>query len=276
MQSVRFASQIPCAVAGVVAPGVPLKTILTMLGLTTGLELCLDAGDIASVPTSGATSWLDTSGNGYDFFRGFTGSAEQYDPIFNGRCGQGSGREYYSGYSALQFFVYDTTTETWMQNVHKDSAAFTFATWVYVGALGAFFGLSGTSRAVTSDTGFDFFISSGNALVLDITNGSGTAFALGQSGPAISTGWHFCVVSVDEAATTGFLLVDSTVVTFTSTYTAPSAASATYAMAVAAGGNTSIIMPVGSRMATFAAWSSSLTQAQAASIFNATRGRYGV
>src|SRR5688572_10725967 len=110
-----------------------LLTILNGLGLTANLKLCLDAGDNLSAPAA-ATSWLDRSGNGYDFFRGTTSGADATDPTFNGTPGELSAAEYWS-FDGGDFFRYDTTNETWMQNLHKNNALLSFFCWLYLPSL---------------------------------------------------------------------------------------------------------------------------------------------
>jgi hypothetical protein len=60
--------------------------IICRLGLVTNCKLVLDAGEASSY-TSGQ-SWLDLSGNGYDFFLGSTSGAAANDP-FGGPLGGG-------------------------------------------------------------------------------------------------------------------------------------------------------------------------------------------
>jgi len=99
---------------------VTLIDAITTAGLTSGLQLALDAGDTNSYSGSGQ-SWLDTSGNGYDFFRGITGGANSDDPTFNGTSGGISINEYWS-FDGDDFFIYDSANETWMNNLHKNNA----------------------------------------------------------------------------------------------------------------------------------------------------------
>ena len=63
------------AIAGA-RPQRTMKETLTLLGLTTNLKLCLDAGDLASVASGSQTKWLYVSGGGYDFFRGTDGTSQ--------------------------------------------------------------------------------------------------------------------------------------------------------------------------------------------------------
>lgn len=104
--------------------------ILQRLGLTSGLKLCLDAGDLASFPSSTSQKWLDRSGGGHDFFRGVDAAAAADDPTFNGVVGKLSSAEYFST-DGGDSFTYDTAQESWMSNLAKNNATFTLLAWVY-------------------------------------------------------------------------------------------------------------------------------------------------
>ena len=115
-------------VAPVIQP--TLITAITTAGLTSGIQYALDAGDSNSYSGTGQ-SWLDTSGNEQDFFRGADGSASTDDPTFNGTAGGLSDTEYWS-FDGGDFFRYDSAQETWMDNLHKNNARFAFMAWVFV------------------------------------------------------------------------------------------------------------------------------------------------
>lgn len=93
-----------------------LVTIIEKLGLKTNLKLCLDAGDINSYSGSGI-KWLDTSGNGYDFYFG-DGSTSSTYPTFNGSAGGLSASEYFS-FDGGDYFTYDSSYEAWMNTLHN-------------------------------------------------------------------------------------------------------------------------------------------------------------
>lgn len=245
-----------------------LREIIDGLGLSTGLKLALDAGDSSSY-TSGQ-SWLDLSGNGYDFFRGAGSGAAADDPTFNGSAGGLSSSEYWSG-DGGDFFTYDAANETWMQNLHKDSAKFTFCAWAYP-AGSALNPLLNTAALNASNIGimmgaFTNFSVSG----LYVMDGSGS-YAYFVDGPAIAaSAWQLISFSVDEAAGTGSAQVNGTVNAITPTYTTPSAASASRTTRLFDA------CPSGARIGGVMAWEGvALTAAQLKSVFTATRGRYGV
>ena len=122
-------------------PNKSFRSIIDDLGLSTGLQLCLDAGDLASYPGSGQ-KWLDQAQR-YDFFLGATSGAAADDPTFNGVAGDLKDSTYWA-LDGTQFFRYDTTNETWMQNLHKNGATYTFVGWVWFGTLVSVVCIAGT------------------------------------------------------------------------------------------------------------------------------------
>lgn len=250
-----------------------LFEILTSLGLTSNLQLCLDAGDSASY--SSGQSWLDRSGNGYDFFRGTTSASQATDPTFNGTAGAIRSTEYWS-FDAGDFFTYDTTNETWMENLHKNNAVHTLLCWVYPGSVATNQAMAGTVGATGSGTGFGFQIDAGAALLFQARNAGVVALNVNTTATFSATAWQMGAVALDEAAATGTLQINSTQESFTSTYSSPAAGAASQTMQIGARGNAQTPLVANSRMAMFAAWSSKLTDAQLLSIYTATRGRFGV
>ncbi len=248
---------------------IPFSTVLTSLGLTSGLKLCLDAGDAASY-TSGQ-SWLDRSGNGYDFFRGANGTATTDDPTFNGSAGGLSVNEFFS-FDGGDFFRYDTTNETWMNNLHKDGARYTIIGWINILSSANAQPVLANGQGLSTTVGIEFGASNTNTLRLRIGNGGG-AFALTtETAATLSFGtWIMVSATVDEAAGTGFLGVDTTFTTFTSTYTSPSASNAPQTMEIGARANAANgIFVNGSKIAAVMVWEGvALTQAQVAAIYNA-------
>src|SRR3990167_4909776 len=95
--------------------GLDAKEIIDRLGLGTSLELCLDAGDATSAPSS-TTSWIDISGNGYDFFLGTDATAQASDPTQTGTVGGLPPGEFFS-LEAGDFFPYNPTNEKYPPDV---------------------------------------------------------------------------------------------------------------------------------------------------------------
>ena len=259
--------------------GGTLFQVLTGLGLTTNLKLCLDAGASSSYdPAVQTDKWLDISGNGYDFFLGSGTGADAADPTFNGNAGGLSANEYWS-FDGGDYFTYDTTNETWMDALHKDNAMLTAVGWVQIGALGGTVGILGTSGAGTGNIGCRIIKLSADTMQFAVFN-AGTVLAYNTSPTTVSEDvWVFIAVSLTEAtgADGTFIAINSTFVSATSTYTSPSAAAATFAFQIGAQGNAVNPMPATSRMAELAVWQgTALSQDNITSIYNATRGRFGV
>lgn len=245
-------------------------------GLTSGLQLCLDAGDAASY--SSGQSWLDTSGNGYDFFRGATSGAEASDPTFNGTAGQRASTNYWS-FDGGDFFRLALANPSWVNDLHKDNAKFTLMTWIYFPDI-----TSGTptifgTNAATSNPGVIWYFDTAERHLFQVTHGTGAALLIYTS-PSIAIGaWHLFAVSIDEAvgANGAFVYVDGVGTNWTSTYTTPSAAAATSTAEIGAAGSAASPLPNTTRLGMFAAWSGvALTQTQLNALYQTTRGRYGV
>lgn len=253
-------------------------------GLTSGLKLCLDTGDAASY-TSGQ-SWLDRSGNGYDFFRGATGSAEGSDPTFNGTPGGLSLNEYFS-MDGGDYFKYDSANEAWMNNLHKNNAKFSFMTFSRpTGAAGG--GFFGTNRGSSATVGlFLYWNVTVKTPIMYVSKGiSGTPSMQKTGDTAISSdNWHCVGLTVDEAvgAGGGFMYLDgnynqvSGSNTFDATYTSPSASNATDTLELCALGNAAGPFASGHRTAINLFWEGVvLTKAQMDSIFTILRSRFAI
>jgi hypothetical protein len=253
--------------------GPTLISAITTAGLTGNLQLCLDSGDGSSY-TSG-TKWLDVAGSGYDFFLGSDGTSSN-DPTF---VGAGGWRQSYWSFNGSQYFTYDTTNETWMQNLHKNNAALTILAISYATTVNG--GICGTGQGANNRIGITF-TDSPSFLV---GNNSGT-YALTAFADSTSTTntWHMIAVSLNEAtgASGGFFYRDggyaqvSSSDTWNSTYTSPSVSSASSTMQIAAMG--SAIGPIvsGGRLACIAIWNTFLTKANLDSIWSLMRGRFGI
>ena len=235
--------------------------IITNLGLTGNLQLCLDAGDSNSYdPAVQTDKWLDTSGNGYDFFRGSGTGGDAADPTFNGNAGNLTSNEYWS-FDGGDYFTYDSANETWMQNLHKDNANFTIAMWWNAANKSALNMLFGTFNGDPALVGVRFFVI--DNLALQVGNGTGVLSYSGSAGPSAITGLNFTAVSLNEAtgANGAIFFNNGTSGTTNSTYTTPSSANAASTMRIATDDTTNIL-PNGCRTEIFCSWSTALTVAQ--------------
>jgi hypothetical protein len=261
---------------------------LTDEKLLTNLKLCLDAGDSASYSGTGQ-SWLDTSGNGHDFFRGTTSGSQASDPTFNGTAGARTAANYWL-FDGGDIFTYYTTNETWMQNLHKNNAAFSFAAWMYAVDSAINHGVFATAQDDTTETGvvaylndngtnlnINFIVRNAGAAVLSV----GTLGEVG--GGALTSGaWNYVSMSLNEATGAGGILwnCNGTAIAEVedSTYSSPATGSASQTMTLGTGGGSAgSPMPSGSRYAMLAMWEgTALTAQQLDNIFQVTRGRFGV
>jgi hypothetical protein len=250
------------------------------LGLGGNLKLCLDAGSAASYSGSGP-SWLDLPGNGYDFFLGSSGSAGANDPMFNGSAGALSANEYWS-FDGGDRFTYDTTNETWMNNLHKSGAQWAVAGLLYVGALDASNGILGTTSANSSNIGVDLTLQTAGTLQLVFRNGSGSIAAVETINAAITMtagAWHFFGISIDEAAGTTNLNwnMNGTQDTDDVAFSSPSASDATLTLEIGARGGGNAQLRNLSRLAGFLMWEGRhLSHAEIDSLWQAMRGRVGL
>lgn len=246
-------------------PNKSFRDIIDDLGLSTGIQVCLDAGDLASYPGSGQ-KWRDR-GQGHDFFLGPDGTVTGADPTFVGTAGDLKDTIYFS-FDGTQFFTYDTTNEAWMQAIHKVGAKYTFANWVYIAAAGSGFSLAGTRGAAAGNTGFSFFKVAGNALNLAIQN-AGVAVAGITGTVPIDIGWVFLAASIDATVGPGggVFQVNGTQELVDSTYTAPSAGNASFTMQIAARGNNDVPASNNNRLGAFMAWNRALSAAELMSLY---------
>lgn len=211
-----------------------ILTVIQELGLTSNLKLVLDAGDAASVASASQTKWLDLSGNGYDFFRG-TDATGTSDPTFAGTIGGQSGSEYWDD----NFFTYDTSNESWMNNIHKNSALFTIMFWAW----------NPVDIVIVSDlqyittnsgagTGFYLGATSTGQMKFLVKNAGVDVLSLTPTLGAISAGgWVFVALAVDEAANvyraaSGSVANTLTTATGAATYSSPAAGNATNTMVI--------------------------------------------
>lgn len=269
------AAQGSYSVAGQDAMLTPtLMEVLTKLALTTNLKVALDAGDSASLPAA-STKWLDTSGNGYDFFRGTSTGSDTTDPTINGTAGRKMSTNYLS-FDGGDYLLYDTTNEAWMQTLHKDNAVFTFVMWIYLGSVASSCRLMGT-RGGSSTIGVTMSMSATGQLSFTASNGSVNICSADSVATISATTWHMLAVSLTESdAATGLkLFLDNTIETFSGTYASPSASNASFTFQIGAN-NASNFVPSGTRIAEVAMWDTALSSAQLTAIFEATRKRFNV
>ncbi|RWE78798.1 LamG-like jellyroll fold domain-containing protein [Mesorhizobium sp.] len=251
-----------------------LGGIISGIGLTGGLLFVLDAADSASY--SSGQVWNDTSGNGLNFNLGTTTGAEGSDPTFNGTVGSQSSSTYWS-FDGGDYFTLGQANTTRINNFHKAGAKWTVATWIWYAASqsAGFIGTNGNSISPGFAVGMN-----GSGKLATIMHNNSSQIINNASATSIPTGgWCFLANSFDSSggATGNTLATNGTQETFTATLSSPSTSNAALTMQIGTRANGTVPLPNGSRMGGFMAWEGlALTPAQITSLFNATRGRYGV
>lgn len=245
--------------------------VLSLLGLTTGLKLCLDAGDSASY-TSGQ-SWLDRSGGGYDFFLGTSGSATSTDPTFNGSPGAQSSANYFS-FDGGDFFAYNTTNETWMDALHKDAAKFSAAAWIYVPVGATTWRIFSTGNGPLAGATLSCVLSS-DRVSLSVQNGSTEAFEIELSPAHVREGgWNFIATTVDEPANSAVAVCNDVHLATACTYSSPSSSGGAPMKIGSVSG--SLFSPAGSRINSLCMWQGvAVSAGRLNELFNYTRGKFG-
>lgn len=250
-------------------PNKSFRSIIDDLGLSTGLQLCLDAGDAASYPGSGQ-KWLDRA-QGYDFFLGPDGTVTGTDPTFTGTAGDLKDTTYWA-LDGTQYFRYDSANEVWMESFHKAGAELTIVLWLQMGALGAGTAICGTQGATAGGTGFSFIMLPANQLQFQVINVGVNVLAIATDSPArtfAANEWAFIAVSVDESAGANgaILQLNGGQQVWTSTYVSPAAGNASFSMEIGARGNANLPLPNLSRIGATMMWNRALSAAELMSIY---------
>lgn len=258
----------------------PMSDALAQLGLSSGLQVCLDAGDSDSVASGTQAKWLDTSGNGYDFFRGADGSSTATDPTYNGTPGNLSPSEYWS-LDGGDYFRYDTTNETWMQNLHKAGTKFSAAFWFKPGNAIDFSCMGTIGSGSVTGTSLVFDETDDNSAVrLLLYNGGSQALSAEllfpnswDGSPNLTAG--FLAASYDASTSTYNAHMSGTSKTTTAALSSPSSSSASQTLEIGALGNGVSASPANSRLLAAMIWSGvALSTAQMQQIFAYTRDRF--
>lgn len=263
-----------------------LYNIINGLGLTTNLKLCLDAGDSASYNASVQTAkWLDTSGNGYDFFRGTSTAGDGAEPTFNGTTGGLSSNEYWS-FDGGDCFLYDTTPETWMNNLHKDGAIFSVISIIYKGLSAVNYRTLTTSSTTggTTQRGVRLLhsASTGTAGAPQVAVRGDSANALSIQGSVTTpeNSWSVVGFSINEnGGSNNFILKvnGNTEETFTVSYATPSSNDVIAAAIGSFADGITQMLPSSTKFGCLAVWEgTALTATNLTDIYNGIKGRFGL
>lgn len=258
-----------------VAPPGTLIGILQSLGLTTNLQVCLDAGDINSYSGTGQT-WNDTSGNGYNFNRGTTTSSETSDPTFNGAAGHESSSEYFS-VDGGDWFTIGQTNPTWVQQMHKAGGKFTVVEWAFANSVSATkfyagFGDANTGAGIVF--GSDFV--TGLGLELTVLTATTNVLDIISTAKINNNAWNMVGVAVDASAPSETFVINGATEAHSTSYSSPSSSSAGFPLQIGAVGNNSGADTSGNRFGMVAVWDRALSAAELSSLYGATRAKYGI
>jgi len=254
-----------------------LKEIIDALGLGDGLACCYDFGESDCYSGSGQTV-TDLSGNGLTLNLGATSGAEASDPTFNGVAGALSENEYFS-FDGGDYFTLASANPTDINDLHKNNADLMLFAIDQIGALSTSQRMFGTNAGSTSNIGVEWGFGGTNSHIFSCTNGTGSyARDSSSSGTGIAaTGvWNHHAWYVDEAANSRYGIRNFSSASGASSYTAPSAAAATYAFNLGADGNGHKPLTNGSKLAMFALWSTGngINRSRLLSLIAMTRARF--
>lgn len=249
-------------------PNKSFRSIIDDLGLSTGLQLCLDAGDLASYPGSGQT-WFDRA-QGNDFFLGATSGAEASDPTFNGTAGNLKDTTYWS-FDGGDYFTSDAANPAWMNDIHKAGAKFTAVFWSWPGSLGVKTGWFGGEADDKNEIGVNFYRDATSRLRYDVANASATLALQFQSTILLPSAgvWHFLAISHNDTggAAGSFVQINTATETFDGALASPNSAAATQLFQIGAVGLNVLPLENTSRFGMVAMWNRNLSAQEVMSIY---------
>lgn len=273
---------MPAAVCGAAPAASANKTlmqIITDLSLTTNLKLCLDAGDADSYnPAVQTAKWLDTSGNGCDFYRGTSTGGDGAEPTFNGSAGGLSSNEYFS-FDGGDYFSYDSANEAWMNALHNDGAVWSVFCVFYPPHTTTALTLFGTAGTAGSNYGAALIRTSANGLVARYTDTTTLAGASANSFATTANAWNVVGVGISEngGASGSSYLTKNGSGTWDSSNTLASPSSPAGDCTIGATSNKSNIAETDTRLACLAVWEgTALTSTNLTALYDAIKGRFGL
>ncbi len=246
---------------------------ITTAGLTGNLQYALDAGDAASYSGAGQ-SWLDTSGNGQDFFRGLNGSPGALDPTFNGTPGIVSSSEFWSFDDDM--FTYDSALTPMMTGAHLAGANFTLMMVIRFGSVSESNVMTGSREP---DPGIIWGVRSTAKNHFVIRKTGVTVLNIESDDLVLANTIYFFALSVNEAGSTGFLYRDgafsqvSASNTFNASYPSPGGSAGHWGISRS---DAHSEMSTGSRIYMTAAWDTALSKVQLDGLFNEVKNRFGL
>ena len=236
----------------------PLDEIISRLGLSTGLVLCLDAAAVGCYGGTGQTL-TDLSGSGNDYQLGATSGSEASDPTFAGVAGDLLSTTYFSGDGADYFTPVAATTfdHPWV----KDGAQFTVVSVLYLpDVITAAQNVVGNTSGIAAQARIE--ISTAEKLIFQVLDDAG-GVELNTTSTAgfVTSAWNFMAVSENENGGAGASIrqMGATQETFNGAYASPSATDPTSELLIWKRGASSNIAQSGTRFGVMAAWSRNLS-----------------
>ena len=247
----------------------------------------LDAGLSASYGGSGQT-WANivtapADGSGqtaYDFYRGATSGSEGSDPTFNGSAGANSANEYFS-FDGGDYLTLAGSNTTFLNNLHKENAAFTWYGFLETPSDLTQFGLFGTKSNISTNIGLDFSSNNNGNVSFSVGNGSGLAINVNTGNAFIAASTKcFVALSYEEATGTGLVYrkaaAGKATVGISGSYSSPSSSAAAYTLQVFANGNGTFIARNGAKLWRTGMFNRALTEAQLDALFERHKSKLGL
>lgn len=247
------------------------------VGFTTGLAVCVDAGDFQSYSNISSQSWVNRSTAASSFFLGVAATASAGDPTFNGPIGYLPA--YWSVNGSQAFTGFNIGAVLGHQPASNPA-------WSVFGLIYRTSGPGMMCANTTAAAGVRINLSGGTMLLS--VQGTAGALRLGQSGDtAVSSGaWHFIGVSITEGqgASGGFFYLDGNynqvagASNFNATISGDNAEAAGQ-LAIGADGGVSVLQNTlanGSLVSCFAAWTRALAKSEFDTLRALMRGRFGL
>lgn len=234
---------------------------------STNLNFVLDAADLTSYDGSSQT-WTDVVG-GNNMFRGTTSGADASDPTFNGTAGQPTESTYFSVDGGDWFK--ETAAHTFDDNWHKNNGAFTVLAVVYMTNTATIRGIW-SNGAIGVSPGVNLRVSATETVTLRHSTADATVEALVSAATVPTDAWSMLAMTFDEATTAASIIINATAEAFVPTASTATAASGNIRIG-AESDTPDQPMASGERIACVAGWSTKVSDANIALIYNRLKSR---
>jgi hypothetical protein len=252
------------------APSAYLYDIIKELGLTTNLNLCLDAADPRSYDGVSQT-WTDIIG-GNNYFRGATSSSESTDPTFNGTAGNPGAGTYFSFDGGDHFN--ETSAQTFADNWHKNNGACSMVCVCWPKSSKAVqSGIWSNRGPLASSPGIVWENNGSQKLTFRHSTADATSEALTTTAVMTGDSYNFAGSSWDEATTTLLSQINGTAESVAGTASTATAANANVNVIGSETGATDRWFENTERIVGLLLWSQALTANALTSFYTEVRSR---